>query len=277
MTDGFRIERISVEGFKGFTNAQEVDLSDRHVFLIGPNGNGKSSIIEAIRWGLFGGRANDIVQNRGYAGDCCVKIGLAKDGKKWSLCRTLTPDDSSTHPELRDENGKECRMRDVLPQISSHDTGEGAHVIYASPFHRQPEDLSPFEKTVFSHLGLTKARAMLGHLNKFATEQDEEEETWDGRISEISKRVENEFADLKSRLGQILESRPWGGDDLPSRKDTENRMKEFAVMIGAAKPDEEFEQFSLEALVDELDDALEKKSGRTAHRWMRNLSEPIAI
>ena len=52
MADGFRIKRISVEGFKGFTETQEIDVRNRHVFLIGPNGNGKSSIIEAIRWGL---------------------------------------------------------------------------------------------------------------------------------------------------------------------------------------------------------------------------------
>ena len=67
MAEGFRVGRITIEGFKGFTTKKEVDLQNRHVFLLGSNGNGKSSVIEAIRWGLFGStnRPNDIVANRG--------------------------------------------------------------------------------------------------------------------------------------------------------------------------------------------------------------------
>ena len=54
MAEGFRLERILIEGFKGFTKTQEIDLKNRHVFLLSPNAKGKSSIVEAIRWGLFG-------------------------------------------------------------------------------------------------------------------------------------------------------------------------------------------------------------------------------
>ena len=80
MADGFRIGRITVEGFKDFTTRKEVDLQNRHVFFLGSNGNGKSSVIEAIRWGLFGStnRPNDIVANRKHATRCRVEIGLLR-------------------------------------------------------------------------------------------------------------------------------------------------------------------------------------------------------
>lgn len=54
MAKGFSVESIAIEGFKGFTTRQEINFEGRHVFLLGQNGNGKSSIIEAVRWGLFG-------------------------------------------------------------------------------------------------------------------------------------------------------------------------------------------------------------------------------
>lgn len=267
MTDGFRIGRISVEGFKGFTRAQEMDLGYRHVFLIGPNGKGKSSIVEAIRWGLFGStrRPNDIVQNDGYIGGCRVTIDLARGGGKWRLRRTLMLDGSGSRPELFDESGREWSMRDVLPQIESLGAGEGAHIIFSSqsaPLRRQPEDLTPFEKTVFSHLGLTHARAILSHLDEFMKDQADEEATWGDEVGETKKRIQGEITDLERRRGQILTS--WGSDGPPSSIDTENKMKKFAVGIGVPDSDEEMGKFSPETLMDRLENALKEKvdSGR---------------
>lgn len=53
MAEGFRLERILIEGFKGFTKAQEIDLKNRHVFLLGPNAKGKSSIVEPMRGNAY--------------------------------------------------------------------------------------------------------------------------------------------------------------------------------------------------------------------------------
>ena len=50
----FQIESVSIEGFKAFTKRQTFNFGSRHVFFFGPNGLGKTSIVEAIRWCLFG-------------------------------------------------------------------------------------------------------------------------------------------------------------------------------------------------------------------------------
>ena len=91
MVKGFRVQTVAIEGFKGFTTRKKIDLKGCHVFLLGQNGNGKSSIIEAIRWGLFGstGRQNEIVANRDYPGRCRVDITLIREGKQLNLRRTL--------------------------------------------------------------------------------------------------------------------------------------------------------------------------------------------
>ena len=50
----FRIKNVAIEGFKAFTKPQSFDLDGRHVFFFGENGLGKTSVVEAIRWCLFG-------------------------------------------------------------------------------------------------------------------------------------------------------------------------------------------------------------------------------
>ncbi len=262
MADGFRIRRISVEGFKGFTGAQVIDIRDRHVFLVGSNGNGKSSVIEAIRWGLFGStnRPNDIVRNGGYGGDCRVEIDLAKDGKKWRLRRVLTPGGGGhSRPELFDEDDNERPIRSVLPQLDSLDAGEGTHIIFAAqsaPLRRQPEDLKPFARTVFGHLGLTHARAMLSHLETFVKEQEDEEASLEDLVNDARKRVDDRIADLERRRGYILDSPPWDGDHPPSTADSESKAKVLIQEIGKSESGQEFETFSLDALTDEAERSL---------------------
>lgn len=47
--------RLSVQGFTAFSAPQEVDFTGRHLFAItGPTGAGKSSLLDAITWALYG-------------------------------------------------------------------------------------------------------------------------------------------------------------------------------------------------------------------------------
>ena len=263
MADGFRIERISVEGFKGFTKAQEIDLRNRHMFLVGPNGNGKSSIIEAIRWGLFGGRPNDIVANRGYDGSCRVELNLTRDGNELRLHRNLNRGTTGgSDARLFDKDGNEHSIRDVLPQMESLNAGEGTHIIFApqsAPLRRQPEDLDPFERTVFGHLGLTHARVLLKHLEDSVQDQEHEETSLDGLVSDARKKVDDRIAVLERKRKRILESPPWDGGFLPPITDTESKAKELIVKIRASGSVSDFAQFSLSALVDAAKRALDEK------------------
>lgn len=266
MADGFRIRRISVEGFKGFTKVQEIDLGTRHMFLIGPNGNGKSSVIEAIRWGLFGStnRPNDIVRNMGYGGDCRVEVDLTRDGKEWRLRRILTPGSGDSRAGLFDADNKEHPIRTVLPQMDSLDAGEGAHIIFApqsEPLRRQPENLKPFQRAIFDHLGLTRARALLNHLEEFVKEQEDMEGSLDELITETGKKMDDRIGYLERQRGQILSSPPWDSDLLPSSTDTESKVREWIRKIIASESGKDFEGFSSEALLDKAENILNNKVG----------------
>ena len=270
MAEGFRIGSITVEGFKGFTKPKVIDLRNRHVFLLGRNGNGKSSVIEAIRWGLFGstGRPRDIVANRGYTGRCRVEMSLTRDGKEWRLRRILTRGaGGDSEAALFDESGKEHPMREVLPQMDSLDAGEGTHIIFSpqsTPLRRQPEDLTPFERTVFGHLGLTHARALWSHLETALEQQTDEEASLDERVSEARKRLEGRVEELERQRGRILESPPWSSDRPPSIAETENKASELIQKMRGTSSQEGLRRLSLEALLDEAEVALEEKIGQDA-------------
>ena len=115
MASGFSVTAVKIEGFKGFTSPQTIDFGNRHVFLLGRNGNGKSSIVEAIRWGLFGSanRPNDIIKNQHYPGGCSVTVNLVRNGEPWNLSRPLNLGTGrSGDPILTDRHGVRHPIRE---------------------------------------------------------------------------------------------------------------------------------------------------------------------
>ena len=61
MSERFRISCLAIEGFRGINNKLEIDLDGKPAIFFGPNGVGKSSIMEAVEWCLFGGLISAIV------------------------------------------------------------------------------------------------------------------------------------------------------------------------------------------------------------------------
>ena len=54
MLNKLRLKTLSVEGFRGINKKINLKLNGNSIILYGPNGVGKSSILQAIEWGLFG-------------------------------------------------------------------------------------------------------------------------------------------------------------------------------------------------------------------------------
>jgi len=49
-----KLKNIEISGFRGFPNTNSFDLSADATILIGANGLGKTSLLDAIHWGLCG-------------------------------------------------------------------------------------------------------------------------------------------------------------------------------------------------------------------------------
>ena len=269
MSSGFRVQSVSVEGFKGFTERQEIDLKGRHIFLLGQNGNGKSSIIEAIRWGLFGstGRPNEVVDNRGYAAACRVILSLTRDNKPWNLRRTLIRGISGgSDATLSDESGQEHLIREIMPQLDSVDAGEGTYIIFSSqaaPLRRQPQDLTPFERTVFNHLGLTHPRSLLSEIDEFLVDQVHTEQSLGERLNDVREEINSQISSLENQRGIISSSPPWEGNQHPSRIQSEKKVKDLIAEVSGILSDESLAGVSLEGLIGHAEDALTNRQAQS--------------
>ena len=259
---GFRIRNLAIEGFKGFTTRQHIDFEGRHTFLLGSNGMGKSSVVEAIRWGLFGsiGRPNEVVANRGYDGQCRVTLSLQRDGRNWELRRTLIRGASGgSDARLFDDQGKEQTLGNILPQLDSADAGEGTYIVFSSQatqLARQPHDLSPFERTVLHYLGLTHPRALLTQFGDFLEEFQLIEQNLAGDLEDLRNNIRSQVDDLEQRRSSISSSPPWAGNNVPSLTQTESKIKELIADISGNSGGDSLSGLSLDGLLEQADLAL---------------------
>ena len=262
---GFRILSLTIEGFKGFTVPKEIDLKERHVFLLGKNGNGKSSIIEAIRWGLFGSinRPNEVVTNIGYTGKCRVTLMFRRDNILWNFDRTLIRGvGGDTDAILTDEEGKIHSIREVIPRLDSTNTGEGMHIILSSqsaPLRRQPADLRPFERTVLRHLDLLRPQSLRTHLLNSLNGQRSSEEDFGQEIQKSKEGLDDRVHDQNQQRRGILQAPPWGNTPPPTIRQSEEKARQLIQEITGSALDKSLYGASLDALIEEAEGCLKER------------------
>jgi chromosome segregation protein len=162
-----RLSSIKLSGFKSFVDPTNFQVPGQLVGVVGPNGCGKSNIIDAVRWVLGESKASelrgesmqDVIFNgsthRKPAGRASVELVFDnQDGKaagQWSqyaeiaVKRTLTRDGTSTYYI----NGQAVRRRDIQDIFLGTGLGPRAYAIIGQGMisriiEARPEDLRVF-------------------------------------------------------------------------------------------------------------------------------------
>ena len=135
--------KLRLTGFKSFVDPTELVISDGLTGVVGPNGCGKSNLLEALRWvmgenrptAMRGGGMDDVIfagasarPARNYA-EVSLLLGnedrtappAFNDADSLEVVRRITRDVGSAYKA----NGKETRARDV--QMLFADASTGAH------------------------------------------------------------------------------------------------------------------------------------------------------
>ena len=162
-----RLRKIRLAGFKSFVDPTIIELPGNVVGVVGPNGGGKSNVIDAVRWvmgevsarSLRGATMADVVFNgsssRKPVSSASVELVFDNlDGRaggrfaaynEISVRRQVTREGQSTYRL----NGTRCRRRDVMDVF--HGTGLGPRsyaIIEQGMISRiieaKPEDLRDF-------------------------------------------------------------------------------------------------------------------------------------
>lgn len=268
----FRIKSITVEGFKGFTSRQEIPIEGKNLFIFGPNGYGKSSIVEAIRWCLFGltGRSEEIVRNQFYTTNCFGKLELVdQDNKIWNVQRTLSPGDSRSRSTILDPKGNEKLQSEVFPFLTSLGPREGTYIVFGGPSQfpsrKRPLEtieISDFGKTIYTYLRLEELPELIHNLNNLIEAQKEKERQIEEEIDEEKRKIETALEDINEQLTSILKDPPWGDSDPPIREETKKNIRKLITHLG-----QNIDQTPPE-------DLLENDLISLARRWIQNLAVP---
>ena len=135
--------KLRVTGFKSFVDHTELQIEDGLTGVIGPNGCGKSNVVEALRWvmgetsakNMRGGEMDDVIfggtahRPQRNSAEVVLHIDNAlrnapaayNDGDEIEVSRKIGRGSGSTYRI----NGKETRARDV--QLLFADMATGAH------------------------------------------------------------------------------------------------------------------------------------------------------
>ncbi len=233
----FRLQSVTIEGFRGFTEPQRINFDVKHIFLFGENGCGKSSIVEAIRWCLFGlaERPETEVRNAYYTpGECMVDMELLATEGIWHIERRLRPGAERSRSTITNPNGEEMLQSQVFPYLARMGPKEGTHVIFAAQqaSGRRPQaDISDFHKVLYSYLHLEEVPDLLERLSKLLEEQLSVRDELASTIDNIEEQIREKLNDVEVSLKELLRNPPWGEGSPPTLVETSDKIINFTKEI----------------------------------------------
>ncbi|MGB8856897.1 MAG: AAA family ATPase, partial [Burkholderiales bacterium] len=162
-----RLNQIKLAGFKSFVDATTISVPGQLVGVVGPNGCGKSNVIDAVRWvlgessakHLRGETMQDVIFNgsseRKPVGRASVELvfdnSLGRASGQWqqyaeiSVKRVLTRDGTSTYHV----NNQHVRRRDVQDIFLGTGLGPRAYAIIEQGMISRVIESKPEELRVF--------------------------------------------------------------------------------------------------------------------------------
>ena len=224
-----RLSHIKLAGFKTFADPTVIPISNDLVGVVGPNGCGKSNVIDAIRWVLGESKASalrgesmqDVIfngsVNRKPVGRASVELvfdnSLGKAGGKWSdyaeisIKRVLLRDGDSTYYM----NNIHVRRRDVADVFLGTGIGSRGYAIIEQGMisriiEAKPEELRAFleeaagvskyrERRRETELRLRDTRGNLSRIDDICQELEKQ-------LQHLEEQAEvaGKFKDMQSKL-----------------------------------------------------------------------------
>ena len=211
------LKQVTINGFKSFADRTVLALTKGVTCIVGPNGCGKSNIVDAIRWvlgeqsakALRGGKMQDVIfqgtETRKPLQFCDVTLHfsdcedqLGTEFHEVAICRKVSRDGGSDYYI----NGRAARLKNI--QELFMDTGIG-RVSYSFMVQGQIDQIlssNPGERrSIFEEAaGITKYKTQRREaLNKLALVEQNLARATD-RIEELSRQI----ASLKRQASKAL-------------------------------------------------------------------------
>ncbi|TRW50029.1 chromosome segregation protein SMC [Aliidiomarina halalkaliphila] len=204
-----RLQHIKLAGFKSFVDPTKVAFPEQMTCIVGPNGCGKSNVIDAVRWvlgessakNLRGDAMTDVIfngsQSRKPVSQASVELvfdnssgrvqGEFASFNEISVKRIVTRDAQSTYLL----NGTKCRRRDITDLFLGTGLGPRSYAIIEQGMISRLIESRPQELRVF----IEEAAG----ISKYKERRKETE----SRMNRTRDNLER-LADVREELGQQL-------------------------------------------------------------------------
>src|SRR6187397_1815242 len=231
-----RLSRLHINGFKSFPDRAELGFDDGVTAIVGPNGCGKSNVVDAITWvlseqsakSLRGELMEDVIFNgsdaRKPTGSAEVRLQLTQVAQAAMAAATALPADPLDDVRIQDEqpallrdieigrrlyrsgeseyliDGEVCRLRDVHDLLMDSGLGVKAYAVIEQGKIGQILSSRPAERRALIEeaAGVTKykARRHLAELKLAAAQQNLT------RIDDIIFEVEKQRGALRRQAAR---------------------------------------------------------------------------
>ena len=207
-----RLRQIKLAGFKSFVDPTPIDVPGVLVGVVGPNGCGKSNVIDAVRWVLGESKAaelrgesmQDVIfngsSNRKPAGRASVELAFDNNegriGGAWaqygeiSVKRVLTRDGTSSYYI----NNQNVRRRDVHDMFLGTGLGPRAYAIIGQGMISRIVEARPEELRIF----LEEAAGISKYKERRRETENRLADTRDNlnRVEDILRELDTQIAKL---------------------------------------------------------------------------------
>ncbi|MEW9796770.1 chromosome segregation protein SMC [Alteromonas sp. CYL-A6] len=235
-----RLKKIKLAGFKSFVDPTSIPFPGDMTAIVGPNGCGKSNVIDAVRWvlgessakNLRGDAMTDVIFNGSSArkpvGQCSVELVFDNSAgrlggeyarfNELSVKRLVTRDATSTYFL----NGTKCRRRDVTDLFLGTGLGPRSYAIIEQGMISRLIESKPQELRVF----IEEAAG----ISKYKERRRETE----NRIRHTQDNLER-LEDVRGELGQQLEKLQRQAATAARYKTLKTRIRELKSQLAALR------------------------------------------
>lgn len=224
-----RLKSIDVSGFRGFAAKQSFDLSAGAIVVVGSNGLGKTSLLDAIHWGLCGrlGRIDGgdvkLVSMYSQTGQARVSLTLVDSNTEITITRVYDGDSQSLQATIGEKNFKETSARarileSLWPEAASaKDSDESLSAALARAVYLQQDRLREFleSATDEDRFNVISELVGAGRLTELQSQLESESRSWSRATSQLSKEMAplvERVESLKSQLASLRKSAAVGSE-----------------------------------------------------------------
>jgi len=210
-----RLASLELEGFKSFADPVRLEFPGEVNAIVGPNGVGKSNVVDAILWVLGEQSPNllrlktmgDVVfsgnQRRKPAGAAEVAIALTADDGRWEATGgrlVLSRRVYRNGPSEYRVNGKSARLKDLMDELLSIGLGTRGYSIIGQDRIGRVLSARPTDRRVLLEeaAGITRYRVRK-HEAELKLEQTRQNLA---RLDDVIAEVDRSLRQLKRQAGQ---------------------------------------------------------------------------